>query len=140
MEWLITAGIVSLLTGILLVFSSDTLQKIGEVLNKPIASIDGAVMGIRLPAGIALVIVGGWIISVAFGYTSLWYLHLIGALILFFGLLYLFLPQWLGIVSRVADQLLLSTDELVLGTRKSFGVVLIVVAIYIFYSAYLSVR
>lgn len=140
MEWLITAGIVSLLTGILLVFSSDTLQKIGEILNKPVASIDGAVMGIRLPAGIALVIVGGWIISVAFGYASLWYLHLIGALILFFGLLYLFLPQWLGIVSRIADQLLLSTDELVLGTRKSFGVVLIVVAIYIFYSAYLSVR
>ena len=140
MEWLITAGILSLLVGILLVFSSETLEMLGAVLNKPVAYLDEALLSARIPAGIGLVIIGGWIISVAFGYPDLWYLHLIGGIILLFGMLYLFLSGWLTIVSRIADQLLLSTDELVLGTRKSFGVVLIVIAIYIFYSAYLAAR
>ena len=140
MEWLIAAGILSLLTGTMLVFSSETLKMIGDILNKPVGNIDNALLSVRIPAGIVLVIIGGWIISVAFGYPELWYLHLVGGLVLLFGLLYLFLAQWLTIVSRIADQLLLSTDELVLGTRKSFGVVLIVIAIYIFYSAYLAAR
>jgi hypothetical protein len=140
MEWLIVAGILSLLTGVLLVFSSETLKVIGDIMNKPLGHIDSAVLSVRIPAGIVLVIVGGWVISVAFGYPELWYLHLVGGIILLFGLLYLFLAQWLSVISRIADQLLLSTDDLVLGTRKSFGVVLIVIAIYIFYSAYLSAR
>jgi len=138
MEWLIASGVVSLFMGIILLFSGATLRTIGEILNRPVAYIDGIVTAIRLPAGIALVIVGGWVISVAINYPMLWYLHLLGIINLFFGLVYLFLPQWLEMLSRMADQLLLSTDELVLGTRKSLGVILIVVAIYIFYAAYLA--
>ncbi|MCU0640537.1 MAG: hypothetical protein MUC35_00425 [Candidatus Margulisbacteria bacterium] len=140
MEWLIVAGIVSLLSGVLLVFSSETLKKLGDLLNTPLGQIDGVLLAARIPAGIALVIVGGWIISVAFAYPELWYLHLVGGLLLAFGLLYLFLAQWLTVLSQLCDQLLLSTDDLVLGTRKSFGVVLIVIALYIFYAAYLSAR
>lgn len=140
MEWLVTAGIISLLVGAMLLFSSETLRQWGKILNRPLAFIDGSLAGIRIPAGIVLVIIGGWISSVAFSYTALWYLHLIGAVILFFGLLYLFLPQWLTLLSQICDQLLLSTDELVMGTRKSFGVILIVVAVYIFYAAYLAAK
>jgi hypothetical protein len=140
MELLITAGILSLCTGLLLLFSGETLRRIGDALNTPVAQVDGAIMAIRMPAGIFLVIVGGWIISVAFSDSRLWWLHLVGAVILFFGLLYLFLPNWLETIGRVADQLLLSTDEIVIGTRKSFGVILLVVAIYIFYAAYLTAK
>lgn len=137
MGWAITAGIVSLLAGVLFLFSSETPNNLGELLNKPVAYIDNALSAVRIPAGIVLVIIGGWIISVGFNYPMLWYLHLFGALIIFFGLLYLFLPQWLVLLSRLADQSLFSTDELVLGTRKSFGIILIIVAIYIFYVAFL---
>jgi hypothetical protein len=140
MEWLIVAGVLSLLVGVLLVFSSETLKAIGDVFNKPIGYIDDALLSVRIPAGIVLVIIGGWIISVAFSYPELWYLHLLGGIILLFGLFYLFLSGGLTTISRVADQLLLSTDELVMGTRKSFGVFLIVIALYIFYSAYLAAR
>ncbi|MFA4844509.1 MAG: hypothetical protein WC632_06150 [Candidatus Margulisiibacteriota bacterium] len=134
MELLITAGVLSLCTGLLLFFSGETLRRIGNVLNATVAQVDGAVMAVRMPAGILLVIAGGWIISVAFSYTELWWLHLVGAVIIFFGLLYLFLPNWLGTISRIADQMLLSTGEIGNGTRKSFGVILVLGAIYIFYA------
>lgn len=43
-----------------------------------------------VPTGFFLITSGGWIISVGVNYPMLWGLHLVGALILFFGLLYLF--------------------------------------------------
>lgn len=143
MGWLITAGIVCLLAVVALLFFSKNLRQLGDLLNKPVMSIDAALNSVRLPLGIVLVIAGGWIVSVAFSYPSLWYFYLIGGLIIFFGLLYLFLPQWLGRFSRFCDQVLFSTDELVLGPRKSFGIIIIiiiVVAVYIFYAAYLAAK
>ncbi len=140
MIWLVAAGILSLLAGASLLFFGKVSRGFWNTVNRPVAYIDGILAGIRIPAGIALVITGGWLISVAFNYPELWYLHLVGVLALFFGLLYLFLPQWLATLSTAADRLLFSTDELVLGTRKSFGIILILVALYIFYAVYLLVK
>jgi hypothetical protein len=89
---------------------------------------------------VVLVVIGGWLISVAFGYPSLWYLHIMGVIVLFFGLLYLFLPDWLDWLSSVLDRILLSTDEAVIAARKSLGIILVISAIYVFYSAYLVLR
>ena len=137
MEFLIVAGIIALLFGILAVFSREILQKMGAVLNKPVVVVDEKLKAVRIPLGIALVLLGGWIISVAFSYPELWYLHLIGIVVLFFGLLYLFVPQWLDVISRFLNQSMLSTDEIIIGTRKTIGVLLILAAIYIFYSVFL---
>jgi hypothetical protein len=139
MEWLITSGIVSLLAGLFLL-AGERFRRLGDLLNKPVAYIDSALGAARIPVGIVLVIAGGWVISVAFSYPVLWYLHVIGIAVLFFGLLYLFLPQWLAVFSQAADRILFTADEVVLGARKGVGVVLIVVAIYIFYVAYLMVK
>jgi hypothetical protein len=140
MVWLVAAGIFTLLGGILLLFFGERSRGFWDVVNRPIAYVDSVLAGIRVPVGIALVIVGGWVISVAFNYPELWFLHIIGVLALFFGMLYLFLPQWLVVFSTAADRLLFSTDEVVLGTRKSFGIILILMAIYIFYAVYLLTK
>ncbi|MEE8637517.1 MAG: hypothetical protein V3T21_00570 [Candidatus Margulisiibacteriota bacterium] len=140
MVWLITIGVVLLIFGALFIFSREMLLAIGEFLNKPVGYIDKGFRAYRMLVGIVLVIIGGWVISVAFSYPELWYLHIIGVVVLFFGLLYLFLPGWLDWLSKVLDQILLSTDEAVIGARKSLGIILIVVAIYVFYSAYLMLK
>lgn len=140
MGWLITLGVIALIFGVLLLFSKEVLPALGAVLNKPVAYIDEKLRAIRILTGIVLVIIGGWVISVAFSYPELWYLHLIGVIALFFGFLYLFLPEWLAWLSKVSDQVLLSTDEIILGARKSVGIILILVAIYVFYSLYLITK
>jgi hypothetical protein len=140
MEWLIAAGIISLLVGTVLVFSSETLKVIGDFVNKPLGQIDDALRSVRLPAGIALVIVGGWMVSVSLAYPEFWYLYLISITVIAFGLFYLFLGQWLDGVARAADQPLLLTDTLELKAGRLFGIVLVVLALYIFCSVYLMVR
>ncbi|MBI5078865.1 hypothetical protein HZB08_02465 [Candidatus Saganbacteria bacterium] len=140
MEWLVAIGVVCLLAGALFLSSGGMLHKVGDVLNRPIVFVDSKINSIRIPVGIVLVIIGGWIMSVGFSYPVLWYLHIIGVLALFFGLLYLFLPQWVMVISKVSDQLLFSTDELILGARKSLGVVLLIIAVYSFYAAYLTAK
>lgn len=140
MEWLITAGAISLLAGILLLFAGEIVGKIGDIFNRPIAYIDNTLIAVRIPVGIALTVIGGWIISVAFYYPVLWYLYVIGAIILFFGLLYLFSVRWLKALSSSANMFLFSADTLISETRKSFGLILIIVAIYIFYAAFLAMK
>lgn len=140
MGWLVTAEIVSLLAGLLLLLADKKLHKLGELLNRPVFYLDGLLKAVKLPAGIVLVIVGGWFISLALKYSALWYLGLAGAVLLIFGLLYLFLPDWLSPLSQLSDRLLFSTDEFVLGARKTIGIILIVCALYIFFAVYLSIK
>jgi len=106
-------------------------------LNKPLVYLDQKLRSVRLLSGIALVIIGGWIIWVAANYKELWFLNIIGIILIFFGLLYLFLPGWLDQISVVMDKTLLSPDEIVISIRRSLGIIFIIIAIYIFYSAYL---
>lgn len=140
MELLTAAGIIALIFGVLSLFSREMLLYLGTALNRPIVSLDDKLKVIRIPLGLVLVAVAGWIISVAFNYPMLWYLHVVGMLILFFGLLYLFVPRWLDVLSKFLDQTMLTTDEILIGLRKAVGVVLVLAAIYIFYSVYLVSR
>jgi len=137
MGWLIAAGIIALIFGLLLLSSRDFLANLGAFFNQSLGKVNAFLSPVHTLVGIILVIIGGWLISVAFSYPDLWYLHLIGALALIFGLLYLFVPQWLDILSNVCNQVLLSTDELVIGARIVVGIIFILAAIYMFFSAYL---
>ena len=140
MGWLVTAEIVSLLTGFLLLLADKNIHKLSRFLNKPLFYLDGMVNSVKIPAGIVLVIVGGWLVSVALGYQSLWFLGLMGVVVIVFGLFYLFLPNWLVPLSKISDKFIFSTDDFVLGARKSIGIILIVCALYIFFAVYLSLK
>jgi hypothetical protein len=137
MAWLLFSGIISLLFGMILLSSRKALLLLGRFLNKPVIIVDDMIRAVRIPAGTVLVLLGAWVVYAAFCCVELWYLHLIGVLSLFFGFLYLFLPHWLEWFSRVSDRSLFSTDVFVIGFRKGLGILFAVVAIYLFYSAYL---
>jgi hypothetical protein len=140
MGWLVAAEIISLLTGLLLLLADNNIHKLSVLLNKPVFYLDEMVGSIKMPAGIALVIIGGWLVSVALGYPQLWFLSLMGAVVILFGLLYLFLPNWLVPLSNISDKFIFSTDDFVLGARKSIGIIMIVCALYIFFAVYLSLK
>ena len=55
-----------------------------------------------------------------------------------FGLLLLFFPGWLSWLSKASNAVLFSTDDLVSGARKTFGVILIIISFYIFYVTLLT--
>jgi hypothetical protein len=118
----------------------NKLHKLGELLDRPLFYLDNRLNMIKVPAGIVLVMVGGWLISVALKYSALWYLGLAGGVLLLFGLLYLFLPDWLSALSRLSDRPLFSTDNFVWGARKSISLILIICALYIFFTVYLSIK
>jgi len=138
--WLMMAGIFILLFGMSLILSRKILIKLRKFLEEPILFLDDKLKSIGIIAGALLSLIGGWIVSVAFNYPQLWYLHPIGLLILCFGLLYLFLPDWLSSLSRFFDRLLLSADEIFIEDRRNAGLVLIGIAIFILISAYLIIR
>jgi len=140
MGWLVAAELVSLLAGVLLLMADKKLSKLGAFLNKPFVYLDNLVNGVKIPAGIVLILAGGWFVSVAWQYPVLWPLGAVGALLLIFGILYLFFPAGLGSLSKISNQLLFSTDDFVMGARKSIGIILVVCALYIFFAVYLSVR
>ena len=75
-----------------------------------------------------------------FPFGSLWYLNIVAFIALFFGLLFLFFPNGLKFLSDISNTMLVSTDDMVMGARKTIGVLLIILSIYIFYAAYYSVR
>ncbi|MDD4179858.1 MAG: hypothetical protein PHH14_07455, partial [Candidatus Margulisbacteria bacterium] len=131
MALIMIAGVISLVMGVLLLFPKEVLRGLLGWLEKPVLMVDELVNSVRIPVGIVLVIIGGWVISVAFNYPELWYLHVIGVVVVFFGLLNLFLPQWVGIFSKVADRLVFSTDEMVLGLNRTAGIILVICGLYI---------
>ncbi|MDD5593540.1 MAG: hypothetical protein PHG97_02205 [Candidatus Margulisbacteria bacterium] len=136
MGWLVSAQLISLLAGLMLLFAGEKLRQYDTILNQPIAYLDDLLGSIVIPVGIVLVIIGGWIVSVAVNYPALWYLHLLGGLVIVFGLLYLFLPDWLDRLSKNANQLFFSTDEFVNSANKSIGVILLISAVFMFIAAY----
>lgn len=136
MEYLILAAIVSLLFGVMFLMSPETLGKWGEASNRTVMVLDEKLSSIRLLTGLALLILGGFIIWAIVPYGALWYLHLIGVISLFFGILYLAAPDGLKTLSTIFNVVLLSTDEVVLAVRKTVGIILLVAGAYILYSVY----
>src|SRR3989338_8792927 len=127
MELLMAAGICSLLLALILLFSDGWFYKVGRIFDRSLIYIDEKLDQIRFFTGFVLIVGGGCILSVAFSYPMILCLHILGSVVLFFGLLYLFLPHWLRFFSKVSDRAIFSTDELVLGARKVFGSIFVIV-------------
>ncbi len=138
MGWLNAAGSIILITGLLLLFSGELVNKISRFFSATILTIDDKISGYRVPAGILLVLIGAWLVWIAVAYEALWLFYIIGGLALLFGILYLLSPNGLTSVSKIADRLLFSTDEAVLSTRRVTGLLLVLISLYIFYGAFRS--
>lgn len=135
MAWLITVGIISLVFGIVLLFFRKFSFHLANTWDKPLASFDDKLKSVRLLTGVVLILLSSWIILVSYYYAQLWYLHIVGSIVLFFGLLYLLMPQVLDLLSNISSRVVYSTDEALSKTGKVLGVILILSAGYFFYTA-----
>ena len=132
---LVCIGIIGVCFGVLCLASPKVLVRMGAVLNKPVLFLDEKLYRYHVIVGLLLVVIGGWIISVAFRHPDLWYLYMVGILALVLGFIYLFFSRWLGRFSNGADLVVLSTDEKLLKLRKVVGSISIIASIYLFYVA-----
>src|SRR3989338_7032347 len=138
MEYLWFSALVSLIFGLLLLFLPEVLGALGSVLNAALFTLNGWTLRYRLWLGLVLLIMGGWefyvsLQSPAPSIPAGWIVAVV------FGLLFLFLPDWLERLSGAANTILFSTDELVMGWRRVVGTVLIVASIYMFYGIFYSI-
>jgi hypothetical protein len=140
MDYMIFAGLTSLFFGFLFLLSPEILTKLGKACNKTLVIIDHKIDHLKGIVGTIFLLMGAWILWMVFPYIELWYLNVVAALALFFGLLLLFYPAGLKFLSDISNTILLSTDEVVMGARKTIGVLLLILSLYIFYASYYSGR
>ena len=136
MEYLIASGAVSLLFGLFLLFAPIFLGKLGEICNRVLLYLDEILEPIKVWAGLLLLIIGGWVLYVSANYPEIVHLPPVWIICLAFGLLFLFMPNWLAWLSTVSNKVIFSTDEVVMGSRKIVGIVLLIIGIYIYYMLY----
>jgi hypothetical protein len=140
MTYMVFAGLVSLFFGLLFLLSPEFLAKMGKACNQTLIVLDHKVDPVKGVVGVIFILLGAWILWMVFPYGELWYLNAIAAISLFFGLLFLFFPAGLKFLSDISNTILLSTDDVVMGARKTIGVLLLILCIYIFYASYYSGR
>jgi len=136
---MIFAGVVAFLFGLLLLLPGEIFFKRSDKLNLSIPFPEQKMKAIRIPLGILLLIVGIWNLVIAFYYPQIKFLHFSGLTTLIFGLLYLFVPDWLIPLASFSDQIIFSTDELLIKVKKTTGIILLLASFYIAYSLYLLV-
>ncbi|HTY13493.1 MAG TPA: hypothetical protein VMD02_04835 [Candidatus Omnitrophota bacterium] len=140
MAYLLFTGLLSLLFGILFLFSPEVISTVGNFCNKTVVVLDDFIAPVKMLVGLLLVAASAWMLWMVFPYGDLWYVHLVAYIIMFFGLLFVFFPGALKSVSDFANRVLLSTDDLVMGARKMIGILFIILSVYIFYSAFYIVQ
>jgi hypothetical protein len=134
------AGILSVLFGIILLMSPETLKKLNEFSNRPLFKLDEVIAPFHTMVGVILVIVADWLLWAMQGASmaEFWYMPVLAVVSLFFGVLFLFSKSGLKQLSQRADKLLLATDDLVLAGRRTIGFLLVVAGVYIVAAVYLK--
>lgn len=136
MMFLLISGVVALVFGLCLLFSPAFLGGIGAVFNRVVFFLDKKLAVMKKWIGLGLLVIGAWVLYVAVNYPEAVSLTPIWIMCLAFGLLFLFFANWLTWLSNLSNQMVLSTDEVVMGARKVIGIILIIFSIYIFYASY----
>ena len=138
MEYLLTAAVIALLFGLVFLFTPALLLKLGELFNRVVVYLDERLQPLKMAIGVLLLLLSGWLLYTVARYPELAYLNALWVVTLAFGLLFLFFPGWLKWLSAVSDKVVLSTDDVVIGSRKIIGVLLLISSLYIFLGAYFS--
>ncbi|MDD5382533.1 MAG: hypothetical protein PHH60_02645 [Candidatus Margulisbacteria bacterium] len=138
--YLTVSGLICLLFGLFIIFTPGLLHRLSQAGNTIVLYLDDRLSQAKIWVGLLLVFIGVWLIYLVSFYPELWYITPVWLLCLLTGFFYLFLPNWLFWLSNLFDKLVFSADELIMGSRKVFGVILLVVSIYLFFSAYLINR
>jgi hypothetical protein len=136
MIYLIIAGLIALIFGVLMFFSIGFCDKPCEVCDRILFVLDEKLNPYRFVVGLVLLVIGGWLLYLVMQMPQLIQLHPFWVIAIVFGLLFLIFPHWLVNLSKAADRTIFSTDEKVRKSCKIIGILLILAALYIFYGAY----
>ncbi len=139
---LIVTGIISLIFGLILILTPKFLAKISVLFDRIVFKLDEKLESYKFSLGVILVMVAIWMIYMSFRYPSmarLMQVFWITALV--FGLLYMFFPKWLSILSDVSDREVFVINGYIRGYSKVIGIILVFASIYMFCTAFsLAVR
>jgi hypothetical protein len=130
---LLISGLISLIFGILfLIAPSEFWQKVMKLFNKPVLFVEMGLRAYHFPVGFIFLVLGTWLIFLVIADPVLWFFHIVGIAFVIAGLLYIFVPDWLLWISNLSGREIITFDQIAIASRTSLGVVLILVAIYIF--------
>jgi hypothetical protein len=138
--YLIVSGLVSLLFGFIFLFTPAFLGGFGQILNRVVLFLDERLEPAKKWLGLLLLAAGAWLLYVVANYPELSYLTSVWIICLAFGLLFLFFSHWLTWLSNISNRVVFSTDEVIMGSRKILGIILLIVSIYIFYAVYILAK
>lgn len=134
---MIISGVIPLIFGLILLFSPSFGLKPSEFLDQVIFILDDLLSPYQLLVGLFLAGIGGWMLYLVLIYPEYVLLHILWAVLIFFGLVYIFRPHWAKDLAKMANKTILSTDNIVINSSRSFGLILIIAGGYIVYQAML---
>lgn len=141
MDYLIVAGMIALVFGAILLFTPSFFQSICLVCDRVLFNLDEKLEPYKTSVGIVLILVAGWFFYMALKYPPIaLMLHPVWIIVLTFGLLYLFLPDWLVRISEVTNRNVLPTDKYIMGACRIAGTILLVMSVYIFHASFILSR
>lgn len=141
MDYLMVAAIMALVFGAILLFTPSFFQNICLVCDRVLFKLDEKLEPYKNSVGIVFLMVAGWFFYMALKYPAIaLMLHPIWIIVLIFGLLYLFLPDWLVRISEVTNRNILPTDKYIMGACRIAGTILLIMSVYIFHAAYILSR
>ncbi|MCX5751638.1 MAG: hypothetical protein NT099_08270 [Candidatus Saganbacteria bacterium] len=137
MVYILIAGILGFVLGLLLIFFPITLEQINVTCNRVLVYLDEKLYAVRIPAGIILILMGIWFLLASKPITmkEAWILPIAGTLAVILGLLLAVFPKSLVKVSEWGNTMLVTTDEILVKARLSAGIVILLISIYLLFIA-----
>jgi len=136
MLFMIFAGILALVFGILLFIAPESIQNFCQRCDEIIFTADLKLQPHRLWVGIFLIAVSIWMFLIDRNPALYLILKPIAILAFVFGFLYLAFPGWLDKLSGVMNRNVLPTNVYIMKVSRTIGAVLVAASAYLFYTAY----
>ncbi|MDD4178751.1 MAG: hypothetical protein PHH14_01710 [Candidatus Margulisbacteria bacterium] len=137
MGYLMGSGLLAVIVGIIILIADYVFIEFSAKVDKFILDLDTLLKPAKLLIGSLLVVLAVWFGYIAVKYQELWYFHILWPLALIFGALYLFHPDWLEALSKVANSVVFPTKERLRGFFKIIGILFLLAGIYILVMAYI---
>src|SRR3989339_895937 len=136
MIYLISAGLISLGFGLMLLLYSPVCKMVCRTCDQVVFDLDKFTAGYRNIFGGLLILVTIIIGSVAVLTPQTPQLHLFWVVSLVFGLFFILLPKQLAKLSLAANRMVFDTESSVAAYCRTVAVVLLLAGVYILYIAY----
>lgn len=135
--FLIVAGFVSLIFGLLFIFLPGRYwERARDLIDRPVLIIENTLHKFRFPGGFLFVAIGCWLIYLAWTDAPAWQLYFVGITFVLVGFFYLLLPDLVVWISTLSGKELIAFDKIMLSSRFSLGIMLLFVTVYIFIRVY----